>query len=81
MKRDIPRKGVIYSEMTNKGRSSVRYVRGCKPVYCHRWVGEVTVNGKRKRFRSTSRSNVEAWVEDILAKYPTYQTGRPCRTQ
>lgn len=35
------RHGVIYSEMTNKGRSSVRYIKGAKPVYCFRRVAEI----------------------------------------
>lgn len=63
------RHGCIYSEMTNKGRCSTKYVRGAKPLYCFRWVGEITVHGKRFRFRSTNRDNVVAWLEDMQRKY------------
>lgn len=62
------RTGCIYSEMTNKGRSSVRYVRGAAPVYCFRLVAEVMIHGKRHRFRSTNRANCEAWLRDQIAK-------------
>ncbi|MDE7440913.1 MAG: hypothetical protein K2M69_01950 [Muribaculaceae bacterium] len=62
------RTGTIYSEMTNKGRSSVRYKRGCEPIYCFRWVGEITINGKRYRCRSANRANVEAWLDSMLQK-------------
>lgn len=62
------RRGVIYSEMTNSGRCSTRYVRGCKPIYCFRWVGEISINGRRHRFRSTNRNNVEAWLNDMINK-------------
>lgn len=62
------RKGCLYSEMTNKGRCSTRYVRGAKPVYCFRWVAEIHVNGKRYRFRSTSYNNCCAWLNDMIEK-------------
>ena len=62
------RHGNIYSEMTNKGRSSVRYVRGAKPIYCFRWVAEISIHGKRYRFRTTSYRNAEAWLSDQVAK-------------
>lgn len=63
------RHGSIYSEMTNKGRCSTKYVRGCKPIYCFRWVAEISVNGKRYRKRSTSRNNVEFWLETMVNRY------------
>lgn len=63
------RTGTIYSEMTNKGRSSVRYARGCKPIYCFNWVGEICINGKRFRKRSKSRDIIERWLEDIKVRY------------
>lgn len=63
------RHGYIYSEMTNHGRCSTKLVKGAPPVYCFRWVGEIMVNGKRFRFRSTNRDNVEAWLEDMRRKY------------
>lgn len=66
--RMIRRTGTIYSEFTNKGRSSVQYRKGCKPIYCFRWVGEIVIHGRRYRFRSTNRANVEAWVEDMVNK-------------
>ena len=65
------RHGSIYNEFTNKGRSSVRYKRGCKPIYCFRWVAEISINGKRYRFRSTNRKNAEAWLEDMIRKLDT----------
>jgi len=61
--------GTIYSEMTNKGRSSTRYVRGCKPIYCFRWVAEIQVHGKRMRFRSTNYINVRRWLDDQIMRW------------
>lgn len=63
------RTGIIYSEMTNKGRYSTKYVRGAKPIYCFRWVAEITVNGKRYRKRSTSRNVVEFWLENMRNRF------------
>lgn len=63
------RRGCIYSEMTNKGRRSMRFVRGAKPVYCFRWVGEIVVYGKRYRFRSTNYANVMFWLDCMVSKY------------
>lgn len=63
------RTGTIYPEMTNKGRCSTKYIRGAKPVYCFRWVAEITVNGKRYRKRSESRNDVEFWLENMLNRY------------
>lgn len=63
------RKGCIYSEFTNKGRTSTRYVRGCKPVRCFRWVGEIQVDRKRYRFRSTNYGNVRFWLDTMIAHY------------
>lgn len=62
------RKGYIYSEFTNKGRSSVRYAKGCAPVACYRWVAEIQIMGKRYRCRSKDRSKCEAWLNDMVAK-------------
>lgn len=63
------RTGTIYSEMTNKGRCSTKYVRGAKPIYCFRWVAEITVNGKRYRKRSASRNDVEFWLENMRNRF------------
>ena len=63
------RTGTLYSEMTNKGRSSVRYVRGARPVYCFNWVGEIMVNGKRYRKRSPSKNDVVFWLENMRARF------------
>lgn len=71
------RRGTIWSEMTNKGRCSTKYVKGAKPVYCFRWVGAIQVYGKRYKFRSTNRDNVEAWLEDMRRKF----AGLPCHTK
>lgn len=74
----VRRTGCIYSELYNDGRhrpgsglSSVTYRRGIGEIIGKkfRWVGEVTVNGKRHRFRSTNRSNVEFFVRSIIARY------------
>ena len=64
-----PRTGTLYSEMTNKGRESKKLVRGCKPVYCFNWVGEITVRGKRYRKRNPDRRVVEFWLERMVARY------------
>lgn len=55
--------------MTNKGRCSTKYVRGAKPIYCFRWVAEISVNGKRYRKRSTSRNSVEFWLENMRNRF------------
>ena len=65
----MKRHGTIYSEMTNKGRCSTKYVKGAPPVYCFRWVAEITVYGKRYRFRSTNYDKVRAWLNDMVEKY------------
>lgn len=62
------RTGCIYSEFTNKGRSSVRYVRGSTPVHCFRWVGEICIGGKRHRFRSTNLGNVRFRIDTMIAR-------------
>ena len=65
----MKRTGCIYSEFTNKGRSSTRYVRGCKPVRGFRVkYGEIQINGKRYRFRSTNHHNVRFWLDVMIAK-------------
>lgn len=63
------RTGCIYSEMTNKGRCSAKYTRGSKPIYCFRWVGEISVNGKRYRKRSASKNDIEFWLENMRNRY------------
>lgn len=65
----MERTGTIYSEMTNKGRSSVRYVRGSKPIYCFNWVAEIQIDCKRYRKRSKSRAVVERWLEEMKVRY------------
>ncbi len=70
------RTGCIYSEMTNKGRSSVKYIRGCKPRYCFNWVGEIVINRKRYRKRNKSRAVIERWIEEMKVRYGKfYYTG------
>lgn len=69
------RHGTIYSEMINKGRCSTKYVRGAPPVYCFRWVAEISIHGKRHRFRSTNYNNVRAWLDDMIAKSEPIVTG------
>lgn len=70
------RTGTIYSEITNKGRSTAKAApRGVGGViYCSRWVGEIMVNGRRYRFRSSNYDNVRHWVDMMVQKYPTYET-------
>jgi hypothetical protein len=63
------RMGTIYSEMTNKGRCSTKYMRGAKPICCFRWVAEIKVNGKRYRKRSASRNDVEFWLENMRNRF------------
>lgn len=62
------RRGCLYSEMTNKGRCSTKYVRGAQPVYCFRWVAEIVVHGKRHRMRSTNYDNCRRWLDDMIEK-------------
>ncbi len=65
------RKGCIYSEITNTGRSTIgHFVRGTnKRIMKSRWVGEMVVNGKRYRFRSTNRDNVIWWINMMREKH------------
>lgn len=67
----MKRKGCIYSEITNAGRSTLgHFVRGTnKRIMKSRWVGEMRVNGKRYRFRSTNRDNVEWWLKMMREKH------------
>lgn len=67
----IKRTGCLYSEMTNKGRCSTKYVRGAKPIYCFRYVAEISIHGKRHRFRSTNWGNYRAWLDDMIVKVET----------
>lgn len=73
-RRGRKRTGCIYSEITNKGRSTIaRGVRGCNTViYTSRWVGEICVNYKCYRFRSTNRDNVEWWLSQMCARFSDY---------
>lgn len=66
--RNIQRRGSIYSEMTNKGRYSTKYVRGAKPIRCFRWVAEIIINRKRHRMRSTNYNNCRRWLDDMIEK-------------
>lgn len=70
------RTGTYYSEFTNKGRSSRKAApRGVGGnVYAYRWVGEIMVNGKRYRKRSTNLNNVLYWLDMMVKRYPTYET-------
>lgn len=34
-----------------------------------RYVGEITVRGKRFRFRSTNLNNVRLWVASMVKRY------------
>lgn len=69
----MKRSGSIYKEITNSG---MHRIGDHRPQYKSRYVGEITVNRKRYRFRSTSRSNVERWLQDMLIKFPEYSTSR-----
>lgn len=61
------RTGYIYEEFTYK-----RYVRGVGLCWRRRFVAEIQVAGKRFRCRSTNPRNVQAWLNDMLEKYPVY---------
>lgn len=66
------RTGSIYEEYTNPGNvhAAGRFVRGVGLVsYKHRFVAEITVLGKRYRFRSTNIDNCRAWLNDMVEKY------------
>jgi hypothetical protein len=63
------RHGTIYSEMTNKGRCSTKYVRGARPIYCFRWVAEIKVHGKRYRCRSSNFIKVRRWLDDQIIRW------------
>lgn len=73
-KRGRKRTGCIYSEITNHGRSTIaRGIRGCNTViYTSRWVGEICVNYKRYRFRSTNYDNVRWWLSQMCARFSDY---------
>lgn len=75
------RSGCIYKELHNHGRRSngssdgnacsLRRVKGVglMRVSGYRWVGEMTVFGKRFRCRSSDKSRVEKWLQDMRDKY------------
>jgi hypothetical protein len=70
--RQVSKRGSLYSEMTNKGRSSTKYVRGAKPIRCVRWVADIVINGKRYRMRSTDYNNCRRWLDDMIEKAGGY---------
>lgn len=74
----IKRTGTIYSEITNAGASTLgRRFRGTnRNIYKSRWVGEINIDRKRYRFRSTSYENVRWWVEMMVQKYPIKEMKR-----
>ena len=72
------RTGTIYKEQQrNTGHRSnsggrhcgVQYVRGVGRVVRSRWVAEISVHGKRYRFRSTSYDNCRWWIRMMVEKY------------
>lgn len=66
------RRGTLYEEYTNPGNvhAAGRFVRGVGMVgYKHRYVAEITVKGKRYRFRSTNYDNCRAWLNDMVEKH------------
>lgn len=65
------RTGCIYREMVNPGRQYRRGVGLCKN-WKARYVGEIMINHKRHRFRSTNYNNVCLWLERMLAQYKYY---------
>jgi hypothetical protein len=73
------RRGTMTLEFTNKGRSSVRYFRGAKPVYTYRWCAQIMINRKRHRMRSTNYNNCRAWLDDMIAKAGPIVTTRTMR--
>ena len=72
------RTGTIYKEQQrNTGHRSnsggrhcgVQYVRGVGRVVRSRWVAEISVHGKRYRFRSTSYDTCRGWIRMMVEKY------------
>lgn len=62
------RRGCIYSEeQRNLGRASFR--RGVGYVSRTRWVAEISIFGKRHRFRSTNYGNCRRWLDSMIMKY------------
>lgn len=59
------RTGTIYIESHVR-----RYVRGVGLVSGHRYVGEITVDGKRYRKRSAYLSVVEFWLKNMIERHP-----------
>ncbi len=55
----MTRKGCIYSEWQNNLGC------GCTRAGRLRWVAEMSIRGKRYRFRSTNYANAVAWLEKI----------------
>lgn len=74
----MQRKGCIYSEMRyDKGReqlgcgSAGHFVRGVGFVMSERrrWVAEISIHNKLYRRRSVHLSTVQAWLNEMIAKY------------
>lgn len=71
------RTGTIYVEVqrnTGKRRNSsgnfgAQFVRGVGMVQRRRFVAEITVLGKRYRFRSTNYDNCRFWIEQMRNRY------------
>ena len=75
----VHRKGCIYSEIKRNTKGRVQ--RGCGsaghlvrdvgfvPSETRRWVGEITIQNKRYRFRSTNLYAVQAWLKEMVQKY------------
>ena len=74
----MQRKGCIYSELRyDKGReqngcgSAGHLVRGVGFVMSQRrrWVAEISIHNKLYRRRSVHLSSVQAWLNEMIAKY------------
>ena len=64
------RSGCIYSEETNPGLHSPIVAKGVGLIpRKFRWVGEITIHGRRYRFRSTNYNNVQFWVDMMVQRY------------
>ena len=71
------RTGTIYGEYYNNGKHPVRSGLHNPGVTSKsfRWVGEITVDGKRYRFRSTNFRAVVRWRDMMIEKYPIWDRG------
>lgn len=77
------RTGTIYSEWYNPGKGRGRGELSCPgcPSKKFRWVAEISVYGKRYRFRSTNYGNVRRWLDMMCQKYPVVECYRPFHAQ